>query len=188
MQRNSSFFIEIDELTIQRAKRGDTDAFAKLYTAYSKPCYNLAYRIAGNQAIAEDAVHDTFIKVMDKISQFRGKVPFWAWLRRIATNTTINILNRRKWMTSLDEINDSENTIHALETAFNDNQGETEHDIEFFLSKLAPQSRAVLLLHDMEGMTHSEIASLFEQTESFSKSILFRARKQLQVFIGESHG
>lgn len=157
-------------------------AFATIYDLYAKRCYNLALRMTGSEAIAEDVVHDTFIKLMQKIKSFRGEASFWSWLRQVTANTTINILNRRKWWRSLDALTDDEYG-HMPEPAANDGSGAHQHDLTALLGALSPQARTVLLLHDMEGMTHAEIATIFEQTESFSKSVLHRARKQLKGLI-----
>ena len=170
----------IDELTIQRARNGDMQAFAIIYEAYAKPCYNLALRISGSPAVAEDVVHDAFIKIMGRIGSFRGDAPLWSWVRQITANTTINNLARRKWWRSLEELTESAGATMPEPGAL-DTSGAAQHDITRLLGQLTPQARAVLLLHDLEGMTHAEIAEVFGQTESFSKSVLHRARKQLKA-------
>ena len=101
-------------------------------------------------------------------------------MRQITFNTTINHLNRRKWTAPLE-------TAEQIEQTWPDDAAEARapasHDAEKLLSRLSPQARAVVLMHDLEGMTHREIAAVFEQTESFSKSVLFRARKQLKALL-----
>ncbi|MDX1570234.1 MAG: sigma-70 family RNA polymerase sigma factor [Xanthomonadales bacterium] len=170
----------IDEQTIRRARRGETEAFAEIYAAYAKRCFNLALRISGNRAVAEDVVHDAFIKVMQKIRTYRGEASLWSWIRQITANTTINVLARRKWWRSLDALTDADGDWSMPEPGSSDDRGAAEHDLVTLLGRLPVQARTVLILHDMEGMTHKEIGALFGQTESFSKSVLFRARKQLE--------
>ncbi|MEM9533643.1 MAG: RNA polymerase sigma factor [Pseudomonadota bacterium] len=175
-----SFSTAVDEITVKRAQRGDTDAMAAIYQIFAKPCFNLAYRMAGSPAVAEDIVHDTFVKVISKIHRFRGPAPLWAWVRQITVNTTINHLNRRKWIAPMDDAGQIEVTW-ADPVA--DRRPLTEHDAQHLLNQLPAQARAVVLMHDLEGMTHKEIAEAFGQTESFSKSVLFRARKQLKALL-----
>ena len=178
MEPASTFTTAIDEATVKRAQKGDMNAIASIYKVLAKPCYNLALRIAGSSAVAEDIVHDTFIKVIGKISRFRGQAPLWAWVRQITVNTTINHLNRRKWLLPLPE-----DGVEQLPEPTPVQLPAMQHDALTLLKQLSPQARAVLLLHDLEGLTHREIGTLFGQTESFSKSVLFRARQRLQTFI-----
>ncbi len=185
IDKKPTFATAVDDITVQRAQRGDTDAMAVIYQTLAKPCYNVAYRMAGSAAVAEDIVHDTFIKVISKIHRYRGPAPLWAWVRQITFNTTINHLNRRKWIAPMTE-------AEQIEQTWEDPAAEarpwTEHDTESLLAQLSPQARAVVLMHDLEGMTHREIADFFNQTESFSKSVLFRARKQLKALIDPQQG
>lgn len=183
MKQNPAFSLTVDDMTIERAKRGDMNAMAHIYEVFSRPCFNLALRITGSPAVAEDIVHDTFIKVIEKIHKYRGDAPLWPWLRRITTNTTINCLNRRKWMRPLADAEDGFGREKLTPITDSGDQAANQHDLETLLGSLDPRSRAVLLLHDLEGMTHLEIAALFGQSESFSKSILSRARKQLSILI-----
>lgn len=173
---------EIDSLTMQRARKGEMQAFAAIYEAYGKRCYNLALRMSGSRAMAEDVVHDTFLKIMRRFRSYRAEASLWSWVRAITANTTINAMNQRKWWTSLDAITQSD-TPSMPPPSQTDMSGEREHDISSILQTLAPQARTVLLLHDLEGMTHKEIADLFGQSESFSKSVLHRARKQLEGYL-----
>lgn len=179
-ENRSTFATAVDELTVKRAQQGDMQAMAVIYDTLAKPCFNLAYRMAGSAPAAEDIVHETFVKVISKIKRFRGKSPLWAWVRQITFNTAINHLNRAKWVQPLQDGATLEQTLADPHT---EQQPAVQYDAEQLLAQLAPRSRAVLLMHDLEGMTHGEIAAAFGQTESFSKSVLFRARKQLQTLI-----
>lgn len=183
MAQPSAIASAVDQEAIRRARRGDMQAFAAMYEAFSGPCYNLALRISGNRAVAEDVVHDTFVKVMKKIGSFRGEASLWTWLRQITVNTTINELARRKWWRPLDAEIGAGSGWSMPEPGAGDDRGATEHDLVSLLERLPVQARTVLILHDMEGMTHAEIGELFDRTESFSKSVLFRARKQLQAYL-----
>ncbi|HEY4720682.1 MAG TPA: sigma-70 family RNA polymerase sigma factor, partial [Anaerolineae bacterium] len=90
---------------IQSARKGDLNAFNTLVLAYQHQVYNLAYRIMGEQAAAEDATQDTFISAYKNLKSFRGG-SFKSWLLRIVTNACYDDLRRRKRRpaTSLDEM------------------------------------------------------------------------------------
>ena len=86
---------DIDSFTIRRARKGDMQAFATIYEAYGRRCYNLALRMSGSRAMAEDVVHDTFLKIMGRFRSYRGEASLWSWVRAITANTTINAMNQR---------------------------------------------------------------------------------------------
>ncbi len=167
---------------IRRARRGDKQAFGEMYQVFAKPCYNLALRIARSPAVAEDIVHDTFIKIIQRLKSYRGDAPLWAWVRQVTVNTALNDLQKRKWLVPVEHPED----MRLDEPISNAPAGAVQHDLDQILGTLSIQARTVLLLHDMEGMTHKEIALHFNQTESFSKSVLFRARKQLSRQLEDS--
>lgn len=163
----------LDPLTLERAKRGDSRAHAAIYGLYGRACFNLALRILGERAAAEDVVQDVFLRMMDTIRSFRGEAPFGAWLKRMTANATIDVVRRNRRFGSEDPEVVIESTIAA-----SSNQ-EATVDAWALLMKLSPRARAVVLLHQVEGYTHSELADLFGQSESYSKSILARALKRL---------
>ena len=76
-------------MTLERARRGDMDACGAIYRRYGTACFNLALRILGERAAAEDVVQEVFLKVMNTLSGFRGDAPFGVWLKRMTANATI---------------------------------------------------------------------------------------------------
>ena len=70
------------------ARRGDMDACAAIYRRYGTACYNLALRILGERAAAEDVVQEVFLKMMNTLSGFRGDAPFGVWLKRMTANAS----------------------------------------------------------------------------------------------------
>ena len=136
-------------------------------------CYNLALRILGEPAAAEDVVQEVFLRMMDTISRFRGDAPFGAWLKRMTANATIDVIRRNRRFDADDAANHIANS-QALEAS-----PDATVDAWALLMGLSPRARAVVLLHEMEGYTHKELASLFAQSESYSKSVLARALKKL---------
>lgn len=170
---NTGFGQVLDALVLQRAKRGDSAAMEAIYRLYSRSCYNLALRILGEAAAAEDVVQDVFLRMMDTIKGFRGDAPFGAWLKRMTANATIDVLRRNRHMDSEDAEERIANTESGQAPA------ESGVDAWSLLMQLGPRARAIVLLHEMEGYTHKELSRLFGQSESYSKSVLARALKRL---------
>ncbi|MEO8459184.1 MAG: sigma-70 family RNA polymerase sigma factor [Dokdonella sp.] len=174
-QRVSTGFAQtIDAAILARARRGDMVAFAEIYTVYGRPCYTLALRLLGSTSAAEDVVQDVFLKLMDAVRGFRGDAPFGAWLKRMTANAAIDQL-RKAGRGSAEEGEAALDALAASETA-----PATAIDAWSLLQRLPAQARAIVVLHQFEGYSHKELAALFGQTESYSKSILSRALQRLQ--------
>lgn len=169
----SGFGQELDRITLERARRGDMDACAAIYERFGTACYNLALRILGERAAAEDVVQEVFLKMINTLSGFRGDAPFGVWLKRMTANATIDAL--RAGQRFVDE--DPETVFAAMPSRGAD--ADTRVDAWSLLMRLPPRARAVLVLHELEGYTHKELSALFGQSESYSKSILARALKKL---------
>ncbi len=169
----SAWFDNIDEVTLARARRGDRTAFAALYDRYSMPAFNLALRMLGERAAAEDVVQDVFVRLFSRLRGFRGDAPFGAWLRRLVANAAIDEMRRRRWL-------ESETAVPAAAFPATAALAETQVEAWQALMQLAPAARAVLVLHEIEGYTHQELGALFGRSESYSKSILSRALASLR--------
>lgn len=162
----------LDEVTLQRARRGDANAFAAIYDRYGAACYNLALRILGEPSAAQDIVHDVFVRLITGLRGFRGDAPFGAWLKRMVTNATIDALRGRQRFVDVED-----EALSSFAAATDD--AEDRVDAWSLLMRLPPRARAIVVLHEVEGYTHKELAEWFGQSESYSKSILARALAQL---------
>ncbi|MEP7044479.1 MAG: RNA polymerase sigma factor [Dokdonella sp.] len=169
----SGFGQELDRITLERARRGDMSAYAAIYERFGTACYNLALRVLGEPAAAEDIVQEVFLKLIGTLRGFRGDAPFGAWLKRMTANATIDALRLQQRFGS----DDAETLFDAMPAI--DADAESRTDTWTLLMRLPPRARAVLILHEVEGYTHKELAELFGQSESYSKSILARALKRL---------
>lgn len=168
------FFQPLDATTLKRAQQGEGAAFAEIYRRYRVGAFNLALRVLGDVAGAEDVVQEVFVRLFDSIKRFRGDAPFGAWLRRSVANATIDELRRRQWLAS----DDVSTLVPALSLG-----GLAESQVEAWqmLMRLPPRARAVVVLHALEGYTHAELARMFGQSESYSKSVLARALHRLHL-------
>lgn len=177
----------MDEATlIQRAQKGDVAAFNRLVVQYQELVFNVAYRIMGDPAVAEDVAQETFITAYQSLRSFRGG-SFKSWLMRVATNRCYDELRRRKRrpQTSLDEMMD-ENESFAFLRSPNDSpemhrqRVELALAIEQCLQGLPDDQRIVTVLGDVEGYDYNEIATITKTSLGTVKSRLSRARAKLR--------
>ena len=176
---------------IARAQDGDASAFEKLYQWHSARVYALCLRMTGNPAEAEDLLQDTFVMVFRKIRTFRGDSTFSTWLHRVAINLTL--MRRRKKAsteTSLQETGDpkSGHPCHLDQLAVADPflTGSLDRlHLQRALQKLRPFQKLVVVLHDVQGYKHTEIAKMMDWSIGNSKSRLHRARTQLRKLLKE---
>ena len=171
---NSPFEIELDDLTLARARRGDLDACESIFRKFNQPAYSVAYRVCQCRELAQEITQEAFITVFRKLGQFRGDSPFWGWLRRVVVNHAISSLRKAPKADPV-ELQD----FHGKAESASDQVG-LAMDLESALAVLGTEDRTIVWLHDVEGYNHREIADLFGKTESFSKTRLSRARSKLR--------
>ena len=148
-----------------------------MYDRNINTLFNLARRLAGTAAEAEDIVQDTFIRAYQKIHLFAGRSTLSSWMYRICLNIGLEHLRRKKG--TFEDLNDS-------------NCGLVEPDqkkvvlrrkLEKAIKKLPNGCRMVFVLHDIEGFNHKEIADRLNLAEGTSKSQLFKARAMLRKIL-----
>ena len=173
----------VDADIVDQARLGDTAANETVYRIFASPVYNLALRLTRQPAVAEEILQDTFMEVLTKIGAFRNAAPLGFWIREIAVNKCLMHL-RSGWHRNSRPLAD-------IEPHHGDNivlAANPEHmDLEKALASLAPISRTVVWLHDVEGYTHAEIGNLMSKSSSFSKSRLARAHQRLQDLLEDSN-
>ena len=162
---------------IALAKKGDMKAFEHIYRTYAAASFSLSYRICGQKAMAEDSVHDAFIKIMKKIGQFKYEGSFAGWCRRIVTFETINRVKQANRL-SLVGAEVPENRAH--QNLFDQDWLSNHIDLEKLVQQVTPLSRAVFFLHEVEGYSHKEIGQFFGKSTSFSKVTLSRTYTKLR--------
>ncbi|NJK84926.1 MAG: RNA polymerase sigma factor [Bacteroidales bacterium] len=143
---------------------------------FKEKMFGICLRYAGNYNDAEDVVQEGFIKIFQKINQFRFEGAFEGWIRRIMVNTALE-----KYRMQCQIININDNIREVDQT----NQTEINHDISAqellkFIQELSPKYRLVFNLYAIEGYSHKEISGMLEISEGTSKSNLSRARTILQ--------
>lgn len=161
-----------EKALVEKARRGD---FEPLFRAYEREVFTLARRVLGRAEEAEEAVQETFLEVFRSLPALRNGGALWPWIRRVASSKALMALRRRR----IEETPLAEEEAEDP-GAFFPRFDPSAFDLERALAALPPLSRAVLWLHDVEGLTHEEIAGLMGTSPSFSKSRLARAHRNLR--------
>lgn len=168
-----------DSDLVGRAGRGDRAAFEKLYRRHRDRVYGLLWRLAGGDgALAEDLLQEAFVRAWQKLDSFRGESRFGTWLHRLSANVALSDrrirLKRVQRETPLDEA--------AERTAMGDRdvRAGQQMDLERAIAALPERARTVLVLYDIEGYSHAEIAELTDMAVGSSKAQLHRARRLIR--------
>ena len=178
--------IEISPDVLGRARAGDPQAHECIYRTLSKPVYTLLRRLVTRPAIAEELLQDVFVEILRNLSSYRAAGSFVGWVRSIALNKALMYL-RSPWHRSLSWLG-AEGVLSLHQQAADVTSEPFDGDLERALASLPAVSRTVVWLHDVEEMTHAEIARLFGRTTSFSKSQLARAHGELRNRLESSSG
>lgn len=157
-------------------ERGDERAFRELYRRHTPRLYLFVLRLlAGVEPDAEDVVQETWLRAAEALSGFRWESSFSTWLSGIGLNVCRNLWRRRDGK-DLDW--DPAQLASAPAPAHDD-----RIDLERAISRLPPGYRTVLVLHDLEGLTHAEIGERLEISAGTSKSQLFAARRAMRALL-----
>lgn len=159
-------------LAVARAKEGDKEALAYLYVSYSDNIYGYVRPIVRDDHEAEDVTQHVFAKLITVLGRYDDhRVPFAAWLLRIARNVAIDHLRANR-LTPTDELVDPQAACEA-----DLDQGET---VRAALATLPPEQRQVVILRHVVGLTPGEIAGRLGRTESSVHGLHHRGRQALQ--------
>lgn len=183
-----------DEELVLKAQQGDVHAFDELVQLYQGKIYGLVYNMTSNREDAEDLVQEVFVKAFHALPRFKGKSSFYTWLYRIAVNKTINYRkkrNRQRAM-SLDQFDNEiklDDVYHDLTSKGSPlrslSLSELQKKLNEAMQNLSEKHRTVVVLHDMQGVPHEEIAKMVGASVGTIRSRLFYARRQLQVELTE---
>ncbi len=168
------------ELTEAVQQAGDEDAFRLLYRRHTPRLLGFVMRILGRtEAEAEDVVQDTWIRVSQSLDRFRWESAFSTWLLGIGLNVARDYMRRNARSIELDMENlpDPPGPIDVPEDRI---------DLERSIELLPDGYRTVLVLHDVEGMKHEDVAGQLGITVGTSKSQLSKARQALRTLLAES--
>jgi len=179
---------------VKNARRGDFTAYDELVKRYQQRIYATIYHMTANHEDANDLAQESFIKAFQALPSFKGGSTFYTWLYRIAVNKTINFLKQRKnrQHMSLNDLDFNAEHDPDLMALISDKTpvrevglSELQQKLNAALLKLSEPHRMVVVLHDVQGVSHDEIAEMMDCNIGTVRSRLFYARQQLQGFLAE---
>ena len=171
-----------NELIAQSLQKGTGDissaAFGILVHRYRKLVIAVAYRLCGDAALAEDIAQDAFIRVWDRLADYRPSGNFKAWLVRITTNMTIDVMRKRKPVVDIEDVPLVAPQQGPEASALSN---ERALAVRAALMRLPVQSRTVLVLREYQGLSYQEIADALDVPLGTVKSRLNEARRRLKA-------
>lgn len=168
---------------VERVRAGDPDAYAMLVRAYLRTAFAVAYGILRQVEDTEDLVQDAFVKALERIDRLRPGSPFGPWFYRLLKNEA---LNRRRWRArrETEPLTDSAPAPGASPALEAERSG-LRRRLQRLLDRLPPSQATVVVMHDVEGFSHAEIARALGIPEGTSRSHLHHARKRLRSWLAE---
>ncbi len=183
-----------DQELVALSRKGEIEAYDQLIKRYQGRIYALTYNMTSNSHDADDLTQEIFVKAYRSLGRFRGKSSFYTWLYRIAVNHSINFLKKRgrRTMLSLDDIDQAvERDPDYVDLSSRGGPfrsasiSELHERLNRALQTLSEKHRAVVVLHDIQGIPHDQIARMMRCSSGTVRSRLFYARRQLQVELKE---
>ena len=179
---------------VRRARHGDMRAYDELVKRYQERIYATVYHMTSNHEDANDLAQEAFIKAYQALKSFKGGSSFYTWIYRIAVNKTINFLKQRKnrAQMSLNDLDFNAEHDPDLVALISDKTPrrdagltELQEKLNAALQKLSEHHRLVVTLHDVQGLSHEEIAKIMDCNIGTVRSRLFYARQQLQAYLSD---
>ena len=167
---------------VRRGQRGDMEAIERLYEAFKRPVFAIAFRYTSNSTVAEDLLQDIFLKVFSHLKDVHDIATFPAWVYRIAVNACFSHL-RQKQSAGRDPVSLTEIEGGMAGAVYDRHERSLKGPLEEAIRELPPGLRGVFVLHDVQGFKHEEIARILGCTTGTSKSQLFKARARLREIL-----
>lgn len=159
---------------VRRAQTGDVTAFESLYRAHSPAIFALCRRMVGDENEAKELLQDAFVRAWERLPSFRGESAIGTWLHRLAVNVVLNRFRddgRREYVALTDELAASPGSAAA--------RADDRIDLNAAIARLPAGARSVLVLHDIYGYSHEEIAEMTGIAAGTARAQLWRARRAL---------
>ncbi len=177
-----------DETLVAAARSGEHMAFSELWNRHSKKVFNTMYRITRNRQDAEDALQDAFLKAFVHLKNFDGRSSFSTWLTRIAINSALMILRRKRAHpeVSMDGSVDGDAWQHwevpdrRVNTEEHYAKSERERHLKRAIHRLRPALRTIVEIQQVHDSSIKEIADIAGISVAATKSRLLRARSVLR--------
>lgn len=170
---------------ISRVRAGEAAAERALYDAHVDRVYRLAYRLAGDDELARDFTQETFIRAFERLDTFRGESRLSTWLHAIATTVALNGLRKVKRFRSRETVLEAADGVAGGARSA---EPDLKTRLRDAIDALPRKYRAVVVMHDVEGYTHEEIAAALGVEVGTSKAQLSRARAKLRAALSDFAG
>jgi RNA polymerase sigma-70 factor (ECF subfamily) len=167
---------------IARVLAGDRVAARELYDTHAPRVFRLAYRLTGDMELAREFTQDTFVRAFGQLPKFRGDSAFSTWIHRITVTVTANAMRKVKRLREREA--DLEEAA-PMESQLREAEPDLKARLASAIDALPEIYRTTLIMHDMEGYTHTEIAEILGVAEGTCKSRLSVARTQLRAALAD---
>jgi RNA polymerase sigma-70 factor (ECF subfamily) len=169
---------------VEKARVGDRLAFEQLYRSHCDRIYALCWRMCGSdRGLAEDMVQEAFVRAWNKLHLFKGDSKFGTWLHRLAVNVVLS--DKRIRVKRVKRETPMEPETERVLVGQKDVIAGLRRDLESAIAGLPERARTVLVLYDIEGYQHDEIAEMTGMAVGSSKAQLHRARKLVRDVLTE---
>lgn len=181
---------DTDLRLVESVRAGNIAAFDRIVHKYKQRIYSIIYNMTSNREDASDLAQECFIKAFRSLDKFQGKSQFFTWLYRIAVNTTLTHLKRNRLRRFFSFETIQEDGIHpemmeALSSRIRADRPvllrEMQEKLNEALQSLSPKHRTVVVLFEVEDLSHEEIAQIVGTTVGTVRSRLHYAKKHLQA-------
>ena len=180
---------------VSRAQSGDLAAFDSIMLLYRERLYSVIYNMTFNHEDAADLSQEAFVKAFRSLKKFKGKSSFFTWLYRIGVNLTLSHLKRKKTrrFLSFDQISEENGSGKEFDkfsspessSVRNTLLNELHEKLNEALLKLSDKHRTIVVLYEIDGLSHREIATIMKCTEGTVRSRLHYAKIQLQSLLSD---
>ena len=186
--------VDGDMAIVERVQAGDVRAFDQLVRKYRKQLFSVAYNLTSNREDAYDLTQEAFVKAFRSINSFKGNSAFFTWLYRIAINSTLNFLKRNRFRNffsfeNIQENATSQEIVRALVARSKTEKivllNELQEKLNEALQKLSHRHKTVLVLFEIEGLSHQEISEIVGCSIGTVRSRLHYAKQQMQAYLRE---
>ena len=169
-----------DKELLKKALSGDISAFEELVSSNEKRIYNLCYRMMKSDQDAQDMAQESLIKAWKSLRKFNMKAAFSTWLYKIAVNTCLDELRRRKGNTqSIEELKEKGHTIKDEKSENFEKESDLKYVLTQAMDNLEPKEKAIIVLKDIQGYSYEEISIILDCPVGTVRSRLSRSRKKL---------
>lgn len=174
-----------DRELVSLAREGADGAFTTLVRRHGRMAHAVALAVLGRVDDAEDACQDAWLRVLEHLDDCRDPDRFPAWLARIVRNVSLNQLARRRVRSAapLEEVFGEDGPPGASDPAAEAARSRGRERLQAALARLSEAQREVVVLHDLAGWTHAEIAAHVRSNENLSRQRLFEARRKLRTLL-----